>query len=126
MGYKLLKPARRQGGRATETFGITRRHITLNELMIAKLGLRPGDGLVLFESEDGFLTLAVGKPGDANARDLRTARRDKNRPFGSCTLSCYCPGVTRRCRRGRYRITGRDGGFFTTDCRLAPAEEEAV
>lgn len=124
MGYRVLKPQRRGCRQADETFGVTAAGISLNRAMIARIGLGRDDRLLLLVSDGGNLTLAAARPDDPNGRNLSPV--DKKKPFGSTTLLCRCPKVTRYCTRGRYHVVSQDGAFFVTDCQvseLAEAEE---
>ena len=121
MGYRVLKPERNGDRRVPDTFGVTPAGISLNREMIAKIGLRKDDRLLLLVSDEGYLTLAAAKPDDPNGRALTST--DRRKPFGKTSVVCRCPKVTRYCTRGRYHVVSRDGAFFMTDCQVAEVAE---
>ena len=121
MGYRVLKPERSGDRRVPDTYGVTPAGISLNREMIAKIGLRKDDRLLLLVSDEGYLTLAAAKPDDPNGRALIPS--DRRKPFGRTTLLCRCPKVTRYCTRGRHHLVKRDGAFFVTDCQVAEVAE---
>lgn len=126
MGYRVLKKANwfYSGRCALENFGVTKAGITLNRTMIARLGLREGDRLLLLVSEDGYLVLATAREDDPNGRRLIRSRGRNKKPFGEGSLICHCRDVVRMTRPGRYRITRQDGAFFVTDCPYDEPKEE--
>lgn len=121
MGYRVLKPERNGDRRVPDTFGVTPTGISLNREMIAKIGLRKDDKLLLLVSDEGNLTLAAAKPDDPNGRTLTST--DRRKPFGRTSVVCRCPKVTRYCTRGRYHVVSQDGAFFVTDCQVAEVAE---
>lgn len=110
MSYRILKPSVRGASRLTETFCVNSRGIVLNAAVQKAMGLSPDSYVVLFVSDDGYLCLMPGRDGDEGARPLLGMGKGSSKLLAG-------RDVARHCRRGRYRITGRDGSFYITDCR---------
>lgn len=115
MSYRLLKPAMRGASRMTDTFCVNSRGIVLNAKMQRALGISPRSHVALFVNDDGFLCFMPAKEGDEGARPLSKMGKEKSMLLAG-------RDIARRCARGRYRITGREGAFHVTDCHLEEKE----
>lgn len=115
MSYRLLKPSDRGASRMTDTFSVNSRGIVLNAKMQKSLGISPRSHVALFVNDDGFLCFMPAKEGDEGARPLSKLDKGRSKMIAG-------RDIARRCRIGRYRITGRDGAFYVTDCRLEEKE----
>lgn len=117
MSYRLLKPTMRGESRMTDTFCVNSRGIVLNAKMQRALGLSPGSHVALFVNDDGFLCLISAREGGEGVRPLTKIGKGRSMLIAG-------RDIARHCRLGRYRITGRDGAFYVTDCRWREKEAE--
>lgn len=119
MKFKVLLPSPRGGSRLTETIGVNEKHIILNRVMIARMKVGPDSMLGLAVTEDGFLAMSVAKPGTPTA--FRITRPSSAKGSRLCS-----PGreILDHLEKGRFWITGEEGGFFITGCRYDSPEEE--
>lgn len=100
-----------KASRLTETIGVSRRDISFNKVICAKMGISPDSKLAILVSDRGFLAINVlGKDSPTGSRPKRYGDR--------CgTLRLHSAQFARHTTPGRYRITGRDGAFWLTDIR---------
>lgn len=119
MKFKVLLPSPRGGSRLTETVGVNEKQIVLNRVMIGRMKIGPDSMLGLAVTETGFLAMNVAKPGTPTAFRITRPSSAKGTRFCS-------PGrkILERLEKGRFGITGEEGGFFITGCRYNGAEEE--
>ncbi len=107
MGYRTLDLTKRPS-RLTETIGVTRKVMSFNRTVAAKMGITHESKVSVLVDDNGFLAIAVLD------KDSPTGKRlcMKN---GSRFL--VCAKLIRCLTPGRYHITGRDGAFWLTDIR---------
>lgn len=119
MKFKVLLPSPRGGSHLTETVGVNEKQIVLNRVMVARMKVYPDSMLALAVTEDGFLAMSVAKSGTPTA--FRITRPSSARSSRFCS-----PGrkIMERLEKGRFAITGMEGGFFITDCRYDSPKEE--
>lgn len=122
MKYRVLLPTPKGGSRLTETVGINGKQLVFNKAIQRKMKIScVGETYIgLAVNEDGFLCLTVLKENAA-----RTAFRLTSPKSASGSRMC-CPGknILGRLQKGRFSITGEDGGWFITDCRYDDSGEE--
>lgn len=122
MKYRVLLPTPKGGSRQTETVGINGKQLVFNKVIQRKMKIScVGETYIgLAVNEDGFLCLTVLKENAARTAFRLTSPKSA---FGS---RMCCPGknILDRLQRGRFSITGEDGGWFITDCRYDDSGEE--
>lgn len=122
MKYRVLLPTPKGGSRLTETVGITCKQLVFNKAIQRKMKIPySGEAYIgLAVNEDRFLCLTILKDNAARTAFRLTA--PKSMP-GSRMIS---PGkeILGRLPRGRFAITGQDGGWFVTDCPYDDSGEE--
>lgn len=114
MKYRVLLPSPKRGSRLTETVEINAKQMVFNRAILAKMKI-PSVGeayLGLAVNEDGFLCLIVAKENAARTAFRLTTPKSAH---GSRMIG---PGkeILGRLPKGRFSITGQDGGWFVTDC----------
>lgn len=119
MKFKVLLPSPRGGSRLTETIGVNEKSIVLNRVMAARMKVGPDSMLGLAVTEDGFLAMSVAKPGTPTA--FRITRPSSARGARFCSPG---RGIMSRLEKGRFGITGEEGGFFIMGCRYVGSDEE--
>lgn len=119
MKFKVLLPSPRGGSRLTETIGVNGKSLVFNRVMVSRMKMAADSMLGLAVTEDGFLAMSVAKPGTPTA--FRITRPPSTKSSRFCS-----PGraILERLEKGRFRITGEEGGFFITNCRYDSPEEE--
>lgn len=122
MRYRVLLPTPKGLSRLTETVGINGKQMVFNKVIQRKMKIScAGEAyLGLAVNEDGFLCLTVLKENAA-----RTAFRLTSPKSASGSRMCS-PGknILGRLPKGRFAITGQDGGWFVTDCPYDDSGEE--
>lgn len=122
MRYRVLLPTPRGGGHLTETVGITCKQLVFNKAIRKKMGIPSvGEAYIgLAVNEDGFLCLTVLKENAARTAFRVTA------PKSTVGSRMIHPGkeILGRLPKGRFAITGQDGGWFVTDCPYDNSGEE--
>ena len=122
MKFRVLLPSPKRGSRLTETVGVRAKQMVFNRTIQSKLKIPfAGEAYIgLAVNEDGFLCLTVLKENSA-----RTAFR-LTRPKSGGGSRMIGPGkeILNRLQKGRFAITGQDGGWWITDCRYDDSGEE--
>ena len=122
MKYRVLLPAPKRGSRLTETVGITAKQMVFNRAILAKLKISSvGETYIgLAVNDAGFLCLTVLKENIARTAFRLTSPKSAK---GSRFLG---PGkeILSRLPKGRFSITGQDGGWWITDCPYDGSGEE--
>lgn len=122
MRYRVLLPTPKGLSRLTETVWINGKQMVFNKVIQRKMKIScVGETYIgLAVNEDGFLCLTVLKENAARTAFRLTSPKSA---FGSRMCS---PGkiILDRLQRGRFSITGEDGGWFITDCRYDDSGEE--
>lgn len=124
MKYRVLLPSPKNGSRLTETVGVNAKQMVFNRAILAKLKISSvGESYIgLAVNDDGLLCLTVLKDNAA-----RTAFRP-TKPKSTNGTRFIGPGkqILNRLPKGRFAITGQDGGWWITDCRYDDSGEAPI
>lgn len=114
MKYRVLLPSPKKGSRLTETIGVGAKQMVFNRAIQAKLKISSvGESYIgLAVNADGFLCLTVLKENAASTAFRLT------KPSSAKGSRFIGPGkeILDRLQKGRFAITGQDGGWWITDC----------
>lgn len=116
MGYIVIKP-KKGGVKSEECFTVKKERIYFSKALHEKLGLtpRPKDALILIEKETGMLCFDFKDRGQMPDTFPVSVHVNKH---GARTCLIYCrtfiEDYSVPC--GKYRIVGKDGSVYKTDC----------
>ncbi len=124
MKFRVLLPSPKRGSRLTETVGVGAKNLLFNRAIQAKIKIPfAGEAYIgLAVNEDEFLCVTVLKDNAAGTAFRLTSPK-------STSSRMICPGkeILSRLQKGRFAITGQDGGWWITDCPYdGPGAERSV
>ena len=125
MGYRILKPVRKNPQRTEKTISVSKRTVTLSPAFSIEAKVTTGMTVLFVVKDDGRLCLDIKQGAFRDAFPIRIYKTESKvglhyKVTMSRAIDFY--GIP----HGRFHVTGKDGSLYETDCFLEEKKEDTI